>query len=106
MRKFRARGKPPSSRITEPGSLTDEQTDGPNTYDVFFHDWQNDPLSRSACSYGRVGGDRAQAALASPIDQTLFFAGEATDGTGNNGTVHRAMASGYRAAKEILESFS
>jgi monoamine oxidase len=40
--------------------------------------------------------------LASPIDNTLFFAGEATDTTGHNGTVHGAIASGRRAAKEIL----
>jgi monoamine oxidase len=32
----------------------------------------------------------------------LFFAGEATDITGHNGTVHGAIASGKRAAKEIL----
>ena len=73
---------------------------------AFFHDWQNDPFSRGAYSYGKVGSDGAHAALASPIDQTLFFAGEATDTTGNNGTVHGAIASGYRAAAEILESFS
>ena len=33
---------------------------------------------------------------------SLFFAGEATDTTGSNGTVHGAIASGYRAAKEII----
>jgi monoamine oxidase len=36
------------------------------------------------------------------VDDTLFFAGEATDVTGNNGTVHGAIASGKRAAQEIL----
>jgi len=67
-----------------------------------FHDWQSDPFSRGAYSYGMVGADGAQETLASPIENTLFFAGEATDTTGHNGTVHGAIASGHRAAKEIL----
>lgn len=37
---------------------------------------------------------------AESIHGTLFFAGEATDITGN-GTVHGAIARGLRAAKEI-----
>ena len=32
----------------------------------------------------------------------LFFAGEATDTSGNNGTVHGAIASAYSAAAEIM----
>ena len=69
---------------------------------AYFHDWQSDPFSRGAYSYGKVGADGAQLALAAPVKNTLFFAGEATDTTGNNGTVHGAIASGYRAAEEIL----
>jgi monoamine oxidase len=73
--------------------------------DAYFHDWQNDPFTRGAYSYGGVGADGAQQALASPVDNTLFFAGEATDITGHNGTVHGAIASGHRAAREILRGF-
>jgi len=69
---------------------------------AYSHDWQSDPFSRGAYSYGKVGSDGAQQALASPVEKTLFFAGEATDISGNNGTVHGAIASGYRAAQEIL----
>ena len=72
---------------------------------AYFHDWQSDPFSRGAYSYGGVGADGAQQALASPVENTLFFAGEATDTTGHNGTVHGAIASGRRAAKEILHGF-
>ena len=68
-----------------------------------FHDWQSDPFSRGAYSYGKVGSTGAQQVLASPLENTLFFAGEATDVSGNNGTVHGAIASGYRAAREILD---
>jgi monoamine oxidase len=69
---------------------------------AYFHDWQSDPFSRGVYSYGKVGADGAQEALASPVDDTLFFAGEATDTTGRNGTVDGAIASGRRAAAEIL----
>jgi monoamine oxidase len=69
---------------------------------AYFHDWQCDPFSRGAYSYGRVGADGAQEELAKSVDNTLFFAGEATASPGSNGTVHGAMASGYRAAREIL----
>jgi monoamine oxidase len=71
---------------------------------AYCHDWQNDPFSRGAYSYGRVGGDGMEAALGRPIENTLFFAGEATDTGGHNGTVHGAIASGKRAAAEILRS--
>lgn len=71
---------------------------------AYFHDWQSDPFSRGAYSYGAAGSDGAQEALASPLENTLFFAGEATDTGGHNGTVHGAIASGRRAAKEILAS--
>lgn len=71
---------------------------------AYCHDWQNDPFSRGAYSYGKVGGDGAEQVLARPVDNTLFFAGEATDVGGHNGTVHGAIASGKRAAAEIVQA--
>ncbi len=71
-----------------------------------FHDWQTDPFSRGAYSYGKVGADGAQRALGAPVEHTLFFAGEATDTSGHNGTVHGAIASGYRAATEIIRALA
>src|SRR5579872_738507 len=68
------------------------------------HDWQADPFSRGAYSYALVNGANAANDLAAPLDGTLFFAGEATDYTGHNGTVHGAIRSGRRAAKELLEA--
>lgn len=69
---------------------------------AYIHDWQSDPFSLGAYSYGKVQSDGAQEALAAPLENTLFFAGEATDVSGHNGTVHGAIASGYRAARDIL----
>ena len=71
---------------------------------AYVHDWQSDPFSRGAYSYGKVGAGEAQQILARPLEDTLFFAGEATDISGNNGTVHGAIASGKRAADEILKT--
>jgi monoamine oxidase len=72
----------------------------------FTHDWQADPLSRGAYSYAAVGGMDAAAKLAEPVANTLYFAGEATNSDGYNGTVHGAIATGVRAAKELLQSFA
>ncbi|HEX3821802.1 MAG TPA: NAD(P)/FAD-dependent oxidoreductase [Candidatus Sulfotelmatobacter sp.] len=71
---------------------------------AYLHDWQTDPFSRGAYSYAKVGADGAQQTLGTPVSNTLFFAGEATDTSGNNGTVHGAIASAYRAAREIIEA--
>jgi len=65
------------------------------------HDWRADPFARGAYSYIGVGGSGAPRALARPVEGTLFFAGEATDGP-QIGTVAGALASGRRAAREVL----
>jgi monoamine oxidase len=65
-------------------------------------DWLKDPWSRGAYSYEAVGGADARRELAKPMSGTLHFAGEATDTTGQASTVAGALASGERAAKEIL----
>ncbi len=69
-----------------------------------YHNWETDPFSQGAYSYVKVGGDSAQKDLSAPIENTLFFAGEATDYTGHHGTVHAAIRSGHRAEKEILKA--
>jgi monoamine oxidase len=71
---------------------------------VHTHDWARDPYARGAYSYARVGGADAAGHLAQPLAETLFFAGEATAGGGNTGTVHGAIASGERAARVVLAS--
>jgi monoamine oxidase len=71
---------------------------------TFTHDWSRDPFSRGAYSYPLVGGSDAAIALARPVRGTLFFAGEAADAEGRNGTVHGAIASGHRAAAQALRA--
>jgi monoamine oxidase len=48
-----------------------------------------------------VGGSKAGESLARPIRGTLYIAGEATVGESDSGTVHGAMRSGRRAAKQV-----
>jgi len=67
-----------------------------------FHDWNNDPFTRGAYSYVPVNGLDAVEWLARPIEDTLFFAGEASDTEGHWGTVHAATSTGLRAARAIL----
>jgi len=70
---------------------------------AWTHDWQGDPYARGAYSYVRVGGEGAGKALARPVEKTLFFAGEATE-PDRSGTVEGALASGLRAARQVLRS--
>ncbi|HJW95127.1 MAG TPA: NAD(P)/FAD-dependent oxidoreductase [Thermoanaerobaculia bacterium] len=72
---------------------------------TFTHDWQHDPFSRGAYSYSGVGGIDAQKELAKPLQSTLFFAGEATNGE-QTGTVAGAIVSGQRAAKQVRRIIS
>ena len=70
----------------------------------YVHDWQADPFARGAYSYVKTGGGGAAEKLAEPVANTLLFAGEATDSNGYFGTVHGAIASGYRAVREAVNS--
>jgi monoamine oxidase len=74
------------------------------TVSAHFHNWQRDPFSTGGYSYAGVGGLRAAEELGRPLQDTLFFAGEATDCHGHNATVNGAIASGQRAAREVLQS--
>jgi len=73
---------------------------------TWTHNWVNDPYSRGAYSYIVVGGGEAPKKLARPMQGTLFFAGEASDVEGRNGTVHGAIASGRRAAQQALRALA
>ena len=71
-----------------------------------MHDWGRDPFARGAYSYITVGGGDARLVLAAPVDDTLFFGGEATANDGQGGTVNGALATGERAAQEALAALN
>ncbi|WP_263411211.1 flavin monoamine oxidase family protein [Terriglobus tenax] len=67
------------------------------------HDWQRDPCALGAYSYVSVGGAEASLRMSEPAQGTVYFAGEHTDTTGHWGTVHAAVRSGIRAARQVLD---
>lgn len=73
--------------------------------EAVVHDWTHDPFSRGAYSYVALGGvtgsGGARIALGEAVDDTLFFAGEATSSDNQGGTVNGALESGERAAREV-----
>src|SRR5487761_40431 len=69
-----------------------------------LHNWSNDPYAGGAYSYACVGGLAARRVLAAPIKNTLYLAGEAAEADGHSATVHGAIATGKRAAADLLGS--
>jgi monoamine oxidase len=65
------------------------------------HNWARDPFAQGAYSFIPVGALDAPKALAEPEAETIFFAGEATNIDHQLGTVHGAIASGRRAARQL-----
>jgi monoamine oxidase len=77
----------------------------PQLESALVHNWERDPFARGAYSYVTVGhNDTARRELAAPLDDTLFFAGEATDTEGDAATVTGALQSGSRVAREVSAS--
>jgi len=66
------------------------------------HDWSADKNSLGAYSYAPAGALDASEKMCIPLAGTLYFAGEHTDTTGHWGTVHGAIRSGLRAARQVL----
>lgn len=77
------------------------QYDESTTYII---DWGNNPYIKGVKSYPLVSGTGAAQEYAKPINNRLFFAGEATAIAGNYGTVQGALDSAERVIKEVLEA--
>ncbi len=73
---------------------------------AYYHDWYSDPFARGAYSYVPAGSLKDHERMAEPIEDALYFAGEATEFRGHGATVHGAIASGRRAARQVLGSRS
>jgi monoamine oxidase len=64
--------------------------------------WAHDPYALGSYSYGCPGAAASRAALAVPIDERLFFAGEHTS-PHDFSTAHGAYRTGVRAADEAMK---
>jgi len=68
--------------------------------------WTKEPYIKGAYSYPKVGTSLARETLALPVDNRLFFAGEATGLKGDFGTVQGALNSSVRVLEEIVEAIA
>lgn len=65
------------------------------------HGWGMDPLTMGSYSAARVGKVGARATLATPLDNRLYFAGEAIS-TNAHSSLHGAYLTGRGAAASIF----
>jgi monoamine oxidase len=63
--------------------------------------WMDDPWSKGGYTYVPPSAYGVRQALARSVDDTLFFAGDATVTDSNPSTVHGAISTGLRAAREV-----
>jgi monoamine oxidase len=68
---------------------------------LHLHRWGVDPLSRGSYSYALPGKADCRAALAAPVDDRLFFAGEACSES-DYSTAHGAYLTGSAAADQAI----
>jgi monoamine oxidase len=66
-----------------------------------LHPWGIDPFSRGSYSYALPGKAECRAALAAPVDDRLFFAGEACSRS-DYSTAHGAYLTGAAAAEQVI----
>jgi monoamine oxidase len=67
--------------------------------------WAHDPFARGSYSHALPGHAGDRSVLAAPVDERLFFAGEATSPNFFS-TAHGARDSGERAAAEVLAALT
>ena len=67
-------------------------------------DWTNHAISLGGYSYSLPQSEEAKKVLNTPIEDTLFFAGEALYSGDAPGTVEAAFATGEQAAVRILSN--
>ena len=73
----------------------------PEPVDYVFTRWLSDPWAMGSYSYPAVGNrSEDRVTYAEPVNERLYFAGEAAHLT-HYGTVHAALESGQKAAKQI-----
>lgn len=68
-----------------------------------IQDWSKEKYVRGGIAYLKpAGSNQDRINLGSSLSDKVFFAGEATDGKGEFGTINGALLSGERAANEVV----
>ena len=84
----------------------DEMYDGKASrylIDSHVQDWTRSPFIKGAYSFSKVGIGNSRKTAAAPINDKIYFAGEAMNLSGHHQTVHGALESGARAVSHILK---
>jgi len=68
---------------------------------IAYHGWAADPFARGSYSYALPGKADCRAALAAPVEERLFFAGEACS-RADFSTAHGAYRTGIAAAEQAI----
>jgi monoamine oxidase len=72
-----------------------------------IQDWSKEEFIQGGISYPMVGAtNNDRVAIGQPINNMVFFAGEATDVNGDGGTINGAMASAERVATQVVQSIT
>lgn len=75
-----------------------------NNFVAAIQDWGKEPFIKGGMSYLKPGGTvDHRRELSRSLQNKVFFAGEATDFSGEAGTINGALQSAERASQEILE---
>jgi monoamine oxidase len=69
---------------------------------IRIYRWGADPFARGSYSYAEPGKADCRAVLAAPVDDRLFFAGEACS-MGSFSTAHGAYRTGIAAAEQVMK---
>jgi len=67
--------------------------------------WLNQPFIKGGYSYNTLYSRQAIKILSSPVDNTIYFSGEAISKSESQGTVESAFQSGHDTAKMLIEQF-
>ncbi len=74
-----------------------------NELDSSVFDWSKQEYIKGATSYPLVSGTGASAGMSTPVQNRIFWAGEATAHNGNSATVQGAIESSNRATVELFD---
>jgi monoamine oxidase len=73
----------------------------PRIAPIALHGWRSDPFARGSYSFALPGKADGRAVLATPVDERLFFAGEACS-RHDFSTAHGALVTGLAAADAVI----
>jgi len=79
-------------------NLTDLKND---LIDYFWFDWASTPFIEGGYTYASVGEGESRDIAKLPINNTIYFGGEAFARNGHYATIHGAIESGIEAAEEL-----